>query len=296
MRDTLIEWCDSTVNPTGFQCQGCELWRPVQGVKDCYAGQFAERIGGVGAFDRPVELRPGRMSEAALWADLREKARPNKPWIPPEYPRIIFIGDMADTFQRGVPFEYLFDEVIGNVTSEHGLRHVWMWLTKDAKQLVKFSLWLESEKGWAWPENLWPGVSITSQQTTWRIDLLLRVPAARRFISYEPAWEWVDFNPWFYNRSGPMGFRGDIHQVIIGGESGRGAKDHPFNVEWARRLIEDCEDARVACFVKQMGRRPIWLRSAGDSHHQPLLLKSSKGGDWSEWPKEFRVRQFPELT
>lgn len=296
MKDTNIEWCDSTVNPTGFQCQGCELWVPAQGVKECYAGRFAERIGGIGAFDQPVELKPGRMAAAARWSDLRGQARPEKPWIPAAYPRIIFIGDMADTFQRGVPFEYLFDEVIGNVTSEHGRRHVWMWLTKDAKRLRQFAEWLACFQGVGvpWPANLWPGVSVTSAKTLWRVEELVKVPAARRFVSYEPAWEWVDFTEYLRDCSK------QVHQIIIGGESGSGAVEHPFNVAWARRLIADCDDACVACFVKQLGA----LAVAHDPAHPvasnflgglPLTLRHKKGGDWSEWEEDLRVRQLPEL-
>jgi protein gp37 len=299
MKDTKIEWCDSTVNPTGFQCQGCELWRPAQGIKECYAGRFAERIGGVGAFDQPVVMKPGRMAEAARWSDLRGKARPDKPWIPKEYPRIIFIGDMADTFQRGVEFQYLFDEVIQNVVSEHGRRHVWMWLTKDAKRLAGFWHWMK-QQGCNWPENLWPGVSITSQATEWRLAYLCEVPSDHRFVSYEPAWEWVNFETWLWEGyKDEEGFTGadpsyKISLIIIGGESGAGAAKHPFNVEWARKLIEDCEDAQVACFVKQLGAvQMVGHPATGWQPGSPL--KHSKGGDWSEWPEDLRVRQLPEL-
>lgn len=68
--------------------------------------------------------------------------------------------------------------------------------------------------------------------------------------------------------------------VIVGGESGNGAR--PFDTAWARDLIEQCRAAGVACFVKQLGKRP------------DLLLRHSKGSDMAEWPPELRVRQFPE--
>lgn len=308
MKDTLIEWCDSTVNPTGFQCQGCELWIPAQDVKECYAGKFAERIGGIGAFDKPVELKPGRMAEAARWSDLRGKPRPNKPWIPVEYPRIIFIGDMADTLQSAVPFTYLFDEVIQNVTSEHGRRHIWMWLTKDAKRLAGFVNWMADGPlkgaGNPWPKNLWPGVSVTSNKTTWRIEHLLKVPSDRNFISYEPAWEYVDFSKWMFDfPKDEDGFKGcepsyKISQIIIGGESGAGAKLHPFNVAWARQLLDDCEDSRVACFVKQMGVNVVGVDKFAPGWKFNLngsLRLNGKGGDWSEWSADIAVREFPEL-
>lgn len=77
-----------------------------------------------------------------------------------------------------------------------------------------------------------------------------------------------------------------ISWVIVGGESGSGAR--PFDLAWARSIVEQCRDAGVAVFVKQVGNNPImepgpitWPTIA---HH---------GADPSEWPKDLRVREFP---
>lgn len=220
-KETKIEWCDSTVNPTDFQCCGCELWN--KNVKDCYAGRFAERRAGKGAFDKPVVLKPGRMAQASAWSDLRGTDRPDKPWLNGR-PRVIFIGDMADTLQPGIHFSYLQREIIDVVNSQAGQRHVWMWLTKQAHALVTFQLWL-AERGHAWPENLWPGVSVLNERGTWRVDALVKIQSANRFISYEPAWEYVDFSRW---TSVPFRTGDDkedhpshkIALIITGGQSG----------------------------------------------------------------------------
>jgi hypothetical protein len=95
--------------------------------------------------------------------------------------------------------------------------------------------------------------------------------------------------------------------VIVGGESGPGAR--PFNIEWARSTVEQCAAAGVACFVKQLGAKPIdkvicctypgtghiWTDEGGGSHFVPHL-KNKKDGDMSEWPEDLRVRQFPEVA
>lgn len=290
---TKIEWCDSTVNPTGFQCCGCELWN--KKTRDCYAGRFAERVGGKGAFDQPVQLKPGRMADAARWPDLRGTKRKGKPWLNGR-PRVIFIGDMADTLQPDVPFDYLLHEVIGCVTNPDGRRHIWMWLTKQAKRLVQFSDYLKQIQV-PWPENLWPGVTVTSSKTTWRIDELVKVPAQHRFISFEPAWGPVNFMPWTRRRNGEDGFEPtrDISMIIVGGQSGNNRK--PFHTLWAADTIYECESSYLFCFVKQLGSSVIddCFLGARIKKPLPLKLKHPKGGDWNEWPEGLRVRQFPEI-
>ena len=96
--------------------------------------------------------------------------------------------------------------------------------------------------------------------------------------------------------------------VIVGGESGPGAR--PCDVAWIRSIVEQCEEAIVPVFVKQLGAKPIardrWdmteeqfldLDAAGWTEHDgatALRLRDRKGGDPAEWPEDLRVRQFPE--
>lgn len=289
-KETKIEWCDSTVNPTDFQCCGCELWNNT--TKDCYAGRFAERRAGKGAFDKPIVLKPDRMAAAAKWSDLRGTKRKDKPWLDGRR-RVIFVGDMADTLQPDVPFEYLRQEVILKVCSNNGRRHIWMWLTKQSKRLVEFAGWLEGT-GIPWPENLWPGVSVTSNRVTWRVDDLLKIKSAHRFISYEPAWEYVDFSRWTCASEITEFGKGPcpslkIEMIIMGGQSGAGAREHYFDLAWARDTKEVCEEDQVNFFLKQIGSNPHC--ECGELPHKI----HPKGGDWSEWPKDLRVRQFPEV-
>lgn len=62
-KNTKIQWCDSTANPT-MGCDGCELWGPKR--KTCYAGLLHTRFGGVTPGYAPsfgeVTLFPGRMA------------------------------------------------------------------------------------------------------------------------------------------------------------------------------------------------------------------------------------------
>jgi protein gp37 len=102
-----------------------------------------------------------------------------------------------------------------------------------------------------------------------------------------------------------------VDWVIVGGESGPGAR--PFDLAWARSIVQQCKAAGVACFVKQVGAVPMmgdadWRSEFGDgrvrilsaTNHRRVpdgfvpIAMNRKGGDPSEWPEDIRVRQFPE--
>jgi protein gp37 len=134
-----------------------------------------------------------------------------------------------------------------------------------------------------WPiPSVWLGTSVENQECAdQRIPHLLKVPAAVRFLSCEPLLGPV--NPtrlWLPDRSGwwnaldgrltvkattdagqefwaetEKSITGRINWVIVGGESGPGAR--PFELDWARSIQDQCDAAGVPLFVKQdSGRRP----------------------------------------
>lgn len=161
-----------------------------------------------------------------------------------------------------------------------------------------------------WPlPNVLIGVSVEDQSTAnERIPVLLQVPAAKRFVSYEPALGPVDFSRFFgpqrfFPAQGPEHPHGQVELgldrngwIIIGGESGHNAR--PFDIAWARSTVKQCKDANVRCFVKQMGSNPYEqavgtgaLRLQDDRYY--WNLKSSHGTDMAEWPESLRVQEFP---
>ena len=104
--------------------------------------------------------------------------------------------------------------------------------------------------------------------------------------------------------------------MIVGGESGSGAR--PLNLAWARSLVQQCQDAGVAVFVKQLGAHVIDRNDAGfdgdgedewpagtrveevwphGQRHQGdpvrIKLRHNHGGNPEEWPEDLRVREFP---
>ena len=152
----------------------------------------------------------------------------------------------------------------------------WLLLTKRPENVAE----MVPEK-WhdGFPRNVWLGASVENRAEVGRIDVLRRVPAAVRFLSVEPLLEDL----------GRLDLSG-IDWVIVGGESGRGAR--PMNVEWVRALVAQCRAAGVKVFVKQMGSNPQF--QTPDMHGPQLLtLRDRKGGDAEEWPEDLRVREFP---
>lgn len=153
----------------------------------------------------------------------------------------------------------------------------WMLLTKRPENIAKMMPeWQTDPTGLThlnWPRpNLWLGVSVENQQAAdERIPILLRTPAAVRFLSCEPLLDQIDLekvaitvSPGYfgdsfhaYHRPGTPQQIADlppypaIDWVIVGGESG--PKARPCGVEWIRSVVEQCKAASVPVFVKQMG-------------------------------------------
>jgi protein gp37 len=174
---------------------------------------------------------------------------------------------------------------------------------------------------WAagWPSNVWAGTTVEDQRRAdERIPEFLRVPAAVRFLSMEPLLGPVDLHrfmrvvlpgdgspvqrivlPSSVVVNGEHSY--GVDWVIVGGESGPGAR--PFDLAWARAIVDECRRAAVPVFVKQIGAAasdPVnGIAGARLKVHPDaaelvsLRLKDPKGGDWSEWPEDLRVREWP---
>ncbi|MES5483610.1 phage Gp37/Gp68 family protein [Bradyrhizobium sp. INPA03-11B] len=126
-----------------------------------------------------------------------------------------------------------------------------------------------------WPiPNVWLGVSTERQkEADDRIPELLATPAAVRFVSAEPLLGPVDLSILHGPDSAPVGHPlvdigalrliEGLDWVIVGGESGRGAR--PMSIQWARELRDQCARAGVSFFFKQWGEwRPAGSHRAGD--------------------------------
>ncbi len=219
-----IEWTQATWNPT----TGCDQTSP--GCDRCYALTLSKRLKAMG---NPKYQNDGdpRTSGPGFGITLHEEAlQLPKRWAAP---RLIFVNSMSDLFHPAVPDEYI-SRVFG-VMSETP-RHTYQVLTKRSKRLTEMSGKL------CWPSNVWMGVSVENAKYRFRIDHLRNVPVATRFLSIEPL-------------IGPVGELdlAEIHWVIVGGESGVGARQVRY--EWIVEIRDQCLAAGVPFFFKQWGGR-----------------------------------------
>jgi len=167
-----------------------------------------------------------------------------------------------------------------------------------------------SSRQWP-PPNVWLGVSAEDQTAAdERVPLLLECPAAVRFVSAEPLIGAIEiplrcplcdgkgyymvYGDWEPKYEETCNCGGDpvIDWIIVGGESGPGAR--PMQLDWVRSIRDQCEAADVPLFVKQLGKHPVAGGEYGPD--QTAKISHPKGADPSEWPKELRVREWPEVV
>lgn len=220
-----IEWTEMTWNPI----TGCT--KVSQGCKHCYADRMARRLQSMG-------LRRYRNGfKVTLHEDLIDE--PLR-WF---RPRIIFVNSMSDLFQEDVPVDFImrtFDTMLKCP------QHIFQILTKRSQRLRELSAYLP------WPDNVWMGVSVEDERVLSRIDDLKQVPANIRFLSCEPLIGPLDSLP----------LKG-IHWVIVGGESGPGAR--PMKMEWVESILSQCRSGGVPFFFKQWGG--VWKKRTGRNLH-----------------------------
>lgn len=216
--NSTIEWTDATWNPV----RGCTKISP--GCKHCYAETFAERFRGVPGhpYEQGFDLRliPEKLAEPLKWGT----------------PKTIFVNSMSDLFHKDVPDSYI--EHVARVM-EMANWHTYQVLTKRSERLRDLlSTRLTFAAGL---EHIWWGVSVEDQKYGLpRISHLQQAPAAVRFLSVEPLLEDL----------GEVELSG-IHWMIVGGESGAGAR--PMDEAWVLRIRDQCHTAQVPFFFKQWG-------------------------------------------
>lgn len=307
---TGIQWTDAVWNPT----TGCDQVSP--GCDNCYALTMAKRLKGMGQAKYQNDGDP-RTSGPGFGIT----EHPDALLVPLRWrkPRRVFVNSMSDLFHAGVS-----DEFIAKVwaTMAQTPRHTYQILTKRPARmrawLRRCAPWdgyvthngrapgayndgpdsgvivgylpstvtkhhgvrtkggprSEVRQVGSWPlANVWLGVSVESQR--WadiRIPALLDTPAAVRWLSCEPLLSGLD-----------LGLAaGRIDWIVVGGESGSGAG--PMSLDWVRSLRDQCQEASVPIFVKQLGS--VWASEHGGPR---------KGGDPVHWPADLRVRDYPAV-
>ncbi len=247
MAKTKIEWADRVWNPV----TGCT--KVSEGCRYCYADRYWHRFHQDVKFSQ-VQMRPEKLEEPLHW----------------KKPARIFVDSMGDLFHEDVSIEFI-EKIfaICRIAEEH----TFIILTKRPKRMYEllnsFSFWVlvsswvavYAENGphvKTIPNNVWLGVSVEDQKTAdERIPILLKTPAAVRFVNVEPMLGPINLDG---EKSDDLhalgcgdkyctcGDRG-IDWVICGCESG--PKSRPMSMLWPRSLRDQCQDAGVPFFFKQ---------------------------------------------
>ena len=296
---TKIEWTDQTWNPVS----GCT--KVSQGCKHCYAERHAKRFWGARKFS-DIRRHGERLDQPLRW----------------RRPRRVFVNSMSDLFHPRVPFGFV-DQVFAVMALASS--HQFQILTKRPERMAEYMAiktgqrlcdttcarvgaaagQIAADRGedvnapnwdlcWTWPlRNVWLGVSVEDQSTAdERIPLLLRTPAALRFVSFEPLLGPVFMSwAWFARNMDETG----IDWAICGGESGPSAR--PMHPDWARSIRDQCVAADVPFFFKQWGE---WFPAGPRIFEAPMVLmgreafyrlgKTRAGRDldgrkWDEFPE-----------
>lgn len=246
MADTTIEWTDATWNPVA----GCSVI--TAGCTNCYAMRMAARLEAMGvAKYEGLTRRSGgrRVWTGRLYLDEAALEIPSR-W---RKPRRIFVNSMSDLFHEAVPADF-----VRRVweAMRCAPQHTFQILTKRPDRMAEL---LHAPDFPVLP-NVWLGTSVEDHRVLGRLNDLRRVPAAIRFVSFEPLIGSVagaDLS--------------DIAWAIVGGESGPGAR--PMEPSWVDEIEHACRRSGAAFFFKQWGG--VQKKRAGRTY---------RGREWDELP------------
>lgn len=230
-----IEWTDHTFNIAW----GCEKVSP--GCAHCYADTLSSRYG----HDVWGKDKPRRVFGEKHWAEpLKWNRAAEKEGIR----KRVFCSSMCDVFEEHPTINEEREKLWPLIRATPWLD--WQLLTKRPDNILGHlpSDWGLDREDCSGYSNVWLGTSVENQRFANRVLQLCVVPARVRFLSMEPLLGFVDLADVWEGRT----FRGNkIHWVIVGGESG--PKHRPMRMDWARCIRDQCADAGVPFFLKQLG-------------------------------------------
>jgi protein gp37 len=254
MAETQIEWTDATWNPVA----GCTIVSA--GCTHCYAMEMARRLEAMGV--AKYEGLTRKSGKRAIWNGTVREDR-DALTIPERWkkPRKIFVNSMSDLFHERVSDEFIAEVWrVMRATPWHS----YQILTKRPERMGE----LLTQAAWDVLPNVWLGTSVEDAEVARRIDHLRRVPAALRFISFEP----------LIGSVGNIDLT-DIHWAIVGGESGRLAR--PIKEEWIDEIHDLCGVFETAFFFKQWG---TWGKD-NKRRSKKANGRLYRGRTWDEMPQ-----------
>lgn len=284
-----IEWTDKVWNPV----TGCDAVSP--GCDNCYAKVMAETR----LHKMPSSAHKYR-NKFKVTCHQNELDKPSK-WTKPCR---VFINSMSDLFHHNVPIEFIVSVYRSMIRNN---QHTYQVLTKRPERALKYYQMLGSTFHDEDFKHLWLGVSAENQKyADKRIPQLLQIPAAKRFVSCEPLLGEIRLLDHLMSGESPSkcgncgGWHGfmrcpnyggiskthsennctefkrvnhEIDWVIIGCESGPNRR--PCNLDWVYSLVDQCQNASVPVFVKQLDIDGKVIKKV------------------EQFPKDLQIQEFP---
>lgn len=234
-----IEWTHHTFN--GWH--GCTKISP--GCKHCYAESLSKRWGKDiwGPTAHRQITSDANWKKPYTWNRQAEAAgRMDR----------VFAFSMGDVFEDRRDLDEPRARFFRMVEETPNL--LWLILSKRPENMHRLA-----PQRWAygWPSNVCAMTSVENQEEAdRRIPHLLTVPALYHGLSMEPLLSLVNISiylprPAWGVRGATMANQKYIDWVIVGGESGHGAR--PMSPGWVRSLRVQCKRSRVPFFFKQWG-------------------------------------------
>lgn len=236
MARTKVEWTarPGTIPQSWNPVTGCNPVSP--GCQNCYAARMAKRLKAMG---QPKYADGFRVT----CHDNRGPDGYYKPEDPLRWrkPRTCFVCSMSDLFHVAVPGEFI-KHVFWILA--HALPvHTFILLTKRPERMESWAN--ENLEPTAWPPNVWAGVTVEHPNYLWRLDHLRQVPAAVRFVSFEPLLGSLD--DWRASRL--REYLDGIDWAIVGAETG--PHKRPMSDGAAGLILGAAKRSRTARFFKR---------------------------------------------
>lgn len=293
---TKISWVinpDGTPGETINPVVGCS--KVSVGCQNCYAESMARRLANMKypQYDQVVEygfkgneflprFHGWNGKTAFVTSELKKPYKWKKP-------RTIFVSSMGDLFHESVDVEWQ------NSVMEMVMccpQHTFLFLSKRATNMYEYFRDFPYTL-----RNVAVGVSVEDQATAnERIPVLLQIPAAKRFISYEPAIGPVDFSRFIQCDHAACNDYGTgpcdtspcpsrpIASIIVGGESG--PKARPMHPAWVRSVRDLCAAVGVPFMFKQWGEWAPYDGSSPDicdfSEQTKYRTMEWENGKWND--------------
>jgi protein gp37 len=300
MSKTKIEWTEQTINPT----MGCSIVSDE--CENCYAMKMAARLEAMGQKDYQGTTRKLSSGRIVWTGKINFNIKKLEEAVKTKKPTVFFIDSMSDLFHPDIPFQFIWKCYV--LMSEHP-RHTFQVLTKRPERRLEFYKWMAEEMkdfgGLQVQKHIWEGTSAGTQKALderapYIMELKTMFPELVVWLSMEPLLEsinlekllipcsyycdhdeegfanWMEEHPdangedYYFSNHHPD--KPKLDWVVVGAESG--PKARPMQIDWAKKIKDDCKQANVAFYMKQ------------------ICIKGKKI-KYEDFPEDLKIREYP---